>query len=87
MRDISKQELSTLAAEAQAGSISRRQFMARTAALGAGGVLSSGLLSQAGAGSDSEDGRQVPGRGCPRLDYGLPGPRDLRERLHVGSPT
>ena len=47
MNDHPNHELSSLAAEAQAGSISRRQFMARAAALGAAGVLSSGLLTQA----------------------------------------
>ena len=47
MQDTTKQKLSALAAEAGAGAISRRQFMARAAALGAGGVLSSGLFAQA----------------------------------------
>ena len=47
MQHTTKQKLSALAAEAGAGSISRRQFMARAAALGAGGVLSSGLFAQA----------------------------------------
>ena len=42
-----KSKLSSLAAEVQKGSISRREFMARAAALGAGGVLASSLLSQA----------------------------------------
>ena len=40
-------ELGSLAAEARMGSISRREFMARAGALGAGGVMASSLLSQA----------------------------------------
>ena len=47
MTKDSKSKLSSLAAEVQKGSISRREFMTRAAALGAGGVLASSLLSQA----------------------------------------
>ena len=47
MKSNSRQELEALAARVRSGSISRRQFMSRAAALGAGGVLSSALLSRA----------------------------------------
>ena len=40
-------ELKSLAAETRMGSISRREFMVRAGALGAGGVVASSLLSQA----------------------------------------
>ena len=41
------QELASLASKADGGAISRREFMTRAAALGAGGVLASSLLSNA----------------------------------------
>ena len=40
-------ELKSLATSARRGSLSRREFMARAGALGAGGVMTSSLLSQA----------------------------------------